>query len=67
MNGHHSGEDVGIFACGPFDHLFSGVIEQHTIPHLMAYAACIGDGPTMCDKESNGEENNYSNYGYLQY
>ncbi|XP_058980682.1 membrane-bound alkaline phosphatase-like [Musca domestica] len=47
--GHHSGEDVGIFASGPFDHLFTGVLQQNTIPHLMAYAACIGDGPTMCD------------------
>ncbi|XP_073825558.1 membrane-bound alkaline phosphatase-like [Musca autumnalis] len=48
--GHHSGEDVGIFASGPFDHLFTGVLQQNTIPHLMAYAACIGDGPTMCDE-----------------
>ncbi|XP_065370144.1 membrane-bound alkaline phosphatase-like [Calliphora vicina] len=48
-DGRHSGDDVGIFASGPFDHLFTGVIEQSTIPHLMAYAACIGDGPTMCD------------------
>ncbi|XP_073821447.1 alkaline phosphatase-like [Musca autumnalis] len=47
--GVHSGDDVGIFASGPFDHLFTGVLQQNTIPHLMAYAACIGDGPTMCD------------------
>ena len=47
--GVHSGDDVGIFANGPQAHLFSGVIQQHTIPHLMAYAACIGEGPTMCD------------------
>ncbi|TMW43899.1 hypothetical protein DOY81_011022, partial [Sarcophaga bullata] len=30
--GVHSGEDVGIFANGPQAHLFSGVMEQHTIP-----------------------------------
>ncbi|XP_073811727.1 alkaline phosphatase-like [Musca autumnalis] len=48
-SGHHSGEDVGIFASGPFAHLFTGVLEQHAIPHLMAYAACIGNGPTMCN------------------
>ncbi|XP_005180904.3 membrane-bound alkaline phosphatase [Musca domestica] len=48
-DGHHSGEDVGVFASGPFDHLFTGVLEQNAIPHLMAYAACIGDGLTMCD------------------
>ncbi|XP_065367959.1 membrane-bound alkaline phosphatase-like [Calliphora vicina] len=50
-DGQHSGDDVGIFASGPFDHLFSGVLQQSTIPHLMAYAACIGEGPTMCDEE----------------
>lgn len=47
--GVHSGDDVGIFASGPQSHLFSGVMQQHTIPHLMAYAACIGDGPKICD------------------
>lgn len=47
--GVHSGDDVGIFATGPQSHLFSGMMQQNTIPHLMAYAACIGDGPTMCD------------------
>ncbi|XP_037813544.1 membrane-bound alkaline phosphatase-like [Lucilia sericata] len=50
-DGQHSGDDVGIFASGPFEHLFSGVLQQNTIPHLMAYAACIGDGPTMCDEK----------------
>ncbi|XP_034134412.1 membrane-bound alkaline phosphatase isoform X3 [Drosophila guanche] len=47
--GVHAGEDVGIFATGPQSHLFSGVMQQSTIPHLMAYASCIGDGPTLCD------------------
>ncbi|XP_061398596.1 membrane-bound alkaline phosphatase-like [Musca vetustissima] len=52
-SGHHSGDDVGVFASGPFAHLFNGVLQQNTIPHLMAYAACIGDGLTMCDEEMN--------------
>ncbi|KAL7737063.1 hypothetical protein ACLKA6_005284 [Drosophila palustris] len=47
--GVHSGDDVGIFATGPQSHLFSGMMQQSTIPHLMAYAACIGDGPNLCD------------------
>lgn len=47
--GVHSGEDVGIFATGPQSQLFRGVMEQNTIPHIMAYAACIGDGLTMCN------------------
>ncbi|EDW01035.1 membrane-bound alkaline phosphatase [Drosophila grimshawi] len=47
--GVHSGDDVGIFATGPQSHLFSGVMQQSTIPHLMAYASCIGKGPKLCD------------------
>jgi len=45
----HGGEDVGIWAIGPWSHLFQGTMEQHAIPHIMAYAACIGDGLRMCD------------------
>ncbi|XP_017054441.1 membrane-bound alkaline phosphatase-like [Drosophila ficusphila] len=47
--GVHSGEDVGIFASGPQSHLFTGVMQQSTIPHLMAYASCIGSGQKVCD------------------
>ncbi|KAG4071400.1 hypothetical protein HA402_011554 [Bradysia odoriphaga] len=45
----HAGDDVGIFASGPWAHLFTGVLEQNVIPHFMAYAACIGNGRTACD------------------
>ncbi|KAH8365941.1 hypothetical protein KR093_007591 [Drosophila rubida] len=45
----HGGEDVGVFASGPWAHLFTGVYEQNTIPHLLAFAACVGDGKTACD------------------
>lgn len=38
----HSGEDVAVFAHGPWSHLFIGTMEQHTIAHKMAYAACWG-------------------------
>ncbi|KAJ8956590.1 hypothetical protein NQ314_006676 [Rhamnusium bicolor] len=44
----HGGDDVGIFARGPWAHLYSGVLEQHTIPHIMAYASCVGEGRTAC-------------------
>lgn len=47
----HGGEDVLIYARGPFAHLFDGVLEQNTIPHFLAYAACIGDGLTACDNQ----------------
>ena len=39
----HAGDDVGVFAQGPWAHLFHGVVEQNTIYHIMAKA--IGLGP----------------------
>lgn len=39
--GTHSGEDVAVYAIGPWSHLYQGVHEQNYIPHVMAYAACI--------------------------
>lgn len=44
----HGGDDVGIFALGPWAHLFTGVVEQNIIPYAMAYASCVGEGPTGC-------------------
>lgn len=34
----HAGEDVGIFAAGPWAHLFQGVVEQQFVFHVMAHA-----------------------------
>ncbi|SHL57236.1 alkaline phosphatase [Roseibium suaedae] len=34
----HSGEDVALFAKGPWAHLFNGVVEQNYIFHVMNYA-----------------------------
>merc|ERR1712113_689902 len=39
----HGGEDVALFATGPWSHLFSGVKEQNYIAHALAHASCIGD------------------------
>ncbi|XP_047520252.1 membrane-bound alkaline phosphatase-like [Pieris napi] len=44
----HGGDDVAVFARGPQHALFSGLYEQNAIPHLMAYAACIGPGEHVC-------------------
>ncbi|XP_045451271.1 membrane-bound alkaline phosphatase-like [Melitaea cinxia] len=44
----HGGEDVAVFAWGPQNTMFSGMYEQNQIPHLMAYAACIGPGRQAC-------------------
>ncbi|XP_065297373.1 alkaline phosphatase-like isoform X2 [Dermacentor albipictus] len=38
----HGGEDVAVYATGPWAHLYSGVHDQSYIPHVMAHAACIG-------------------------
>lgn len=45
----HAGEDVAIFAKGPFAHFLTGVHNQNYIPHVMAYAGCIGNGLKYCD------------------
>lgn len=49
----HGGEDVAVFAKGPLAHLLHGVHEQNYIPHVMAYAACIGQNREHC-MSSNG-------------
>ena len=38
----HSGADVGIFAQGPFAHLFHGVRNENYIAYVMAYSSCVG-------------------------
>ncbi|CAB3997047.1 alkaline phosphatase-like isoform X1 [Paramuricea clavata] len=47
----HGGEDVGIYATGPFAHLFHGVVEQNYIFHVMDHALCLTDSKqTFCTK-----------------
>uniref|UniRef100_A0A146ZJE0 Alkaline phosphatase n=1 Tax=Fundulus heteroclitus TaxID=8078 RepID=A0A146ZJE0_FUNHE len=48
----HGGEDVAVFAKGPLAHLLHGVHEQNYIPHVMAYAACIGQNKDHCMRRS---------------
>uniref|UniRef100_A0A3B4YAK3 Alkaline phosphatase n=1 Tax=Seriola lalandi dorsalis TaxID=1841481 RepID=A0A3B4YAK3_SERLL len=48
----HGGEDVAVFAKGPLAHLLHGVHEQNYIPHVMAYAACIGQNKEHCKLSS---------------
>lgn len=38
----HGGEDVALFAAGPWAHLARGTIEQNEIFHIMAYALGLG-------------------------
>lgn len=37
----HGADDVAIFAKGPWAHLFTGVMEENIIPHLISFAAGI--------------------------
>jgi alkaline phosphatase len=39
----HGGEDVAIFAGGPWAHLFAGVVEQHYIYHVIDHATKLGE------------------------
>ena len=34
----HGGEDVALYAIGPWSHLVGGVLEQNAIFHVMTYA-----------------------------
>lgn len=38
----HGGDDVTVYASGPWSHLFTGNYEQSFIPHAEAFAAQIG-------------------------
>ena len=39
----HSGEDVAVYAKGPWSHLFDGTVEQNYIFHVMNYAVTAGE------------------------
>ncbi|KAM7304590.1 alkaline phosphatase, tissue-nonspecific isozyme-like, partial [Ixodes scapularis] len=39
----HGGEDVAVYAEGPWAHLFSGVHDQTFIPYVLSFASCIGE------------------------
>ncbi|XP_066598048.1 alkaline phosphatase-like [Prorops nasuta] len=49
----HGGEDVGVYAAGPYSHLIRGTFEQNYIAHVIAYAACFKDWPSHCDSAYN--------------
>ncbi|CAK9825686.1 Alkaline phosphatase 4 [Anthophora retusa] len=49
----HGGEDVGVYAIGPYSHLIRGTFEQNYIAHVVAYAACFKDWPSHCDNVHN--------------
>jgi len=46
----HQGEEVALYAIGPGAQYFQGLLQQYMVPHILSYASCIGDGPSMCDQ-----------------
>ncbi len=58
----HGGEDVPVYAQGPWSHLFIGTMEQHTIAHKMAYAACWGDYQNRIGCSKGSHSNNIDSY-----
>lgn len=44
----HGGEDVAVWARGPWAHLFVGSFEQNVLPLIMSYASCIGPSNGKC-------------------
>lgn len=59
----HGGEDVGVYAVGPWSHLFSGNYEQNNIPMVMAYAAKIG--PYATERSRSPRNGQQSTFGAL--
>jgi len=50
----HGGDDVGIWAAGPWAHLVHGVHQQSYIAQVMSYASCVGPhkDSVRCTKDS---------------
>ncbi|XP_062620491.1 alkaline phosphatase-like [Saccostrea cucullata] len=57
----HGGEDVPVYARGPWSHLIHGVHEQHYIYHVMSLASCVGTQKTKCPKSVNAGKTDTTN------
>ncbi|GFO42559.1 alkaline phosphatase [Plakobranchus ocellatus] len=44
----HAGEDVSVYAKGPWAHLFHATHDQTYIYHVMEWAACVGRSKRFC-------------------
>ena len=51
----HSGEDVAVYAKGPFAHLFDGTMEQNLIFHVMHHAVTVED-TAAADRRQTAED-----------
>ncbi|VDL62477.1 unnamed protein product [Nippostrongylus brasiliensis] len=60
--GFHGGEDVGIWADGPFSELFSSTIENTEVAYLMKFLLCAGTADySICDVDKSLYEVSTSN------
>lgn len=56
----HGGDDVAVYARGPWSHLFTGAYEQNLIPHMMGFAANIGPAAGIQKDKNHIQKNNKS-------
>ena len=54
----HGGEDVPIYASGPWAHLFQGVVDQQYIFHVMNHAGRITQRAEAATRAARGSRNN---------
>ena len=54
----HGGEDLGIYAIGPWSHLFQGTVEENYTFHVMDFASKISERATAAAAETKKTEAN---------
>ncbi|XP_059490133.1 alkaline phosphatase 4-like [Neocloeon triangulifer] len=52
----HGGEDIAVYATGPFSHLFNGVHEQNYIAHAASCAGHFGPNAHLCKSSSSSHQ-----------
>ena len=55
----HGGDEVLIYAQGPWAHLFHGLHEENYIAHVIKYAACIGTDDCHAETKSSAQTTGY--------
>ena len=50
----HGGEDVAIWATGPYSHLFTGTIDNTFVARAIVFIQCLDDDRNACTAKNNG-------------
>lgn len=61
----HGGDDVAVYASGPWSHLFSGNYEQNFIPFAEAFAAQIGPASSKTNPQNGGASSRKIHFSIL--